>query len=340
MNRVATPLVKPRALQRGATLAIVSPASTPKPHLVQQGIAQLHRLGYKTALFPNALDRGPLYYAGTLEHRLADLHAAFADSTIDGILCTRGGWGSAELLPHLDVALIRANPKPFIGYSDHTSLHLWLHHHANLVTFHGPMAAADFSREDGVDEASWHKSLHLTGEIPNNGGSSPSLSAAFTPWHLGPEAGLRTLRPGQASGTLTGGCLSLYAEALGTPYAPRLSTPTLLFLEDIGVKPYQWDRMILHIRYAGLLENVTGIVLGDMRQCVPPEEQPFLEQALLHALRDFPGPIATGLRSGHVDHANITLPLGTSAQLDLTDPDNPQLHFLEPAVLARPLQSD
>ena len=333
MNRVATPLVKPRALRPGATLAIVSPASTPKPHLVQQGIAQLHRLGYKTVLFPHALDRGPLYYAGTLEHRLADLHAAFADSTIDGILCTRGGWGSAELLPHLDAALIRANPKPFIAYSDHTSLHLWLHHHANLVTFHGPMAAADFSREDGVDEASWHKSLHLPGEIPNNEGASPPFSATFSPWQLGPEAGLRTLRLGQASGILTGGCLSLLAESLGTPYAPRISTPTLLFLEDIATKPYQWDRMLLHLRYAGLLENVTGIVLGDMSQCVSAEEEPYLDQAILHALRDFPGPIAIGIRSGHVPTQNITLPLGISTRLDLTHPENPTLHFLESAII-------
>ena len=330
MTSANKPLTKPRALRPGATLAIVSPASTPKADLVQQGIAHLHSLGYKTNLFPHALDRGPLYYAGTLEHRLADLHAAFADPTIDGIICTRGGWGSAELLPHLDAALIRANPKPFIGYSDHTSLHIWLQTRANLVTFHGPMAAADFSREDGPDLASWQKSLHGVAK-----GSNPCLSATsshFIPWSLGSADGLRILRPGQATGQLTGGCLSLYAEALGTPYTPSIGTPSILFLEDIGAKPYQWDRMLLHLRYAGLLEHVTGIVFGDMRQCVPPEEESYLDQALLHALRDFPGPIAVGLRSGHVPAQNITLPLGITAQLDLTHPENPTLHFSEPTV--------
>ena len=308
-------LIKPRALRPGSTLAIVSPASTPKPDLVQQGIGRLHTLGYQTILGQHALDRGPLYYAGSLEDRLHDLHAAFADPAVDAILCTRGGWGSAELLPHLDAALIRANPKPFIGYSDHTSLHLWLQTHANLITFHGPMAAADFSREEGADLPSWRSSLEQT-----------------QPWQLGPEAGLRTLRPGQASGTLTGGCLAIYAEALGTPYAPSIATPSILFLEDIGTKPYQWDRMLLHLRYAGLLENVTGIVFGDMRQCVPPDQEAYLDQALLHALRNFPGPIAIGLRSGHIASQNLTLPLGISAQLDLTQPANPTLRFLESAV--------
>jgi muramoyltetrapeptide carboxypeptidase len=185
------------------------------------------------------------------------------------------------------------------------------------------MAAADFSREDGADLLSWKNSLHGEAE----------------PWQLGPDAGLRTLRPGLASGTFTGGCLAIYAEALGTPYAPRpglsgTDRPSILFLEDIGTKPYQWDRMLLHLRYAGLLENVTGIVFGDMRQCVPPDQEPYLDQALLHALRDFSGPIAIGLRSGHVASQNLTLPLGISAQLDLTQPENPTLHFLESAVIA------
>jgi muramoyltetrapeptide carboxypeptidase len=318
MKSALTPPTKPRALRPGATIAIVSPASTPRPELVQQGIDHLHSLGYKTILGQHALDHGPLYYAGTVEDRLADLHAAFANPAIDAILCTRGGWGSAELLPHLDASLIRANPKPFLGYSDHTSLHLWLHANANLVTFHGPMAAADFSRPDGADATSWQNSLHQT-----------------QPWHLGPQAGLRTLRPGHAHGTLTGGCLSIYAESLGTPYAPQpagTNSPSILFLEDIGTKPYQWDRMLLHLRYAGLLANVTGIVFGDMTQCVAPEQSTLLEQALLHALHDFPGPIAIGLRSGHVDTQNLTLPLGIATDLDLTDSANPTLHFLEPAV--------
>ena len=306
---------KPRALHPGATLAVVSPASAAKPELVHRGVARLHSLGYKTVLGAHALDGGPLYYAGTVDDRVYDLHAAFADPAIDGIICTRGGWGSAELLPHLDGELIRANPKVFIGYSDHTSLHCWLHNEANLVTFYGPMVAADFSRDDGVDLESWQHSLQSDGA-----------------WSLGVADGLRVLRPGVASGRLDGGCISIFTEALGTPYAPRIEADSILFLEDIGTKPYQWDRMLLHLRYSGLLEKVTGIVFGDMRQCISSDEAEYLDRAILHALRDFDGPIAIGLRSGHVAASNVTLPLGVLATLDLTEEGNPRMHLLEASV--------
>jgi muramoyltetrapeptide carboxypeptidase len=138
-----------------------------------------------------------------------------------------------------------------------------------------------------------------------------------------------------AEGTIDGGCLSIYVESLGTPYAATPATadaPRILFLEDIGTKPYQWDRRLLHLRYAGMLEHVSGIVLGDMRQCVAPEEDALLEGAILHALRDFAGPIAIGLRCGHVDAPNITLPLGVRVRLDASDEANPRMDFLEAAV--------
>ncbi len=314
MTILQSTVVKPAALRSGATLAVVSPASTPKPELVHQGISRLQALGYRTVLGKHALDHGPLYYAGTLAHRLEDFHAAFADSSIDGIICTRGGWGSAELLPYLDAALVRANPKAFIGYSDHTSLHSWLHNKANLVTFYGPMVASDFGRDDGIDMASWRHCVE--------GDAS---------WSLGVADGLRVLRGGVAQGSLQGGCLSILAEALGTPYAPQIAD-SVLFLEDIGTKPYQWDRMLLHLRYAGVLETVRGIVFGNMCQCVTADEAEYLERAILHSLRDFDGPIAIGLRSGHVDTPNVTLPFGVTVKLDLADAGNPQMHFLEAAV--------
>jgi muramoyltetrapeptide carboxypeptidase len=281
-------------------------------------LAALQALGYKTVLMPNARRPGPLYYAGTLQQRLADLHAAFADTAIDGIICTRGGWGSAELLPHLDAKLIRANAKVFMGYSDHTSLHQWLAREMGLVSFYGPMVASDFSRAGGVDAASWG---HVFCGDAN--------------WSLTSDDGLRVLRPGLAEGTLVGGCLTLIAEALGTPYGALPASaeePRILFLEDVGTKPYQWDRMLLHLRYAGQLAHVSGIVFGNMRQCVAAEEEPWLEGAILHALEDFTGPIAIGLRSGHVDGANITLPLGVRVRLDASAEGNPRVDFLEAAV--------
>jgi len=306
--------IRPAALRPGATLAVISPASTPKRELVERGLAELEALGYYVKLGRHALASGPLYYAGSLKDRLEDLHAAFSDPQVDGILCTRGGWGSAELLPHLNASLIRANAKAFVGYSDHTSLHSWLQNEVNLVSFYAPMVASDFARESGVDLTSWHNTF-----------------SGKSDWSLGVADGLRVIQPGVATGNLLGGCISILAASLGTPFAPQLGE-SVLFLEDIGTKPYQWDRLLLHLRYAGRLEGVTGIVFGDMAQCVADEEQTLLERAIRHGLRGFDGPVAIGLRCGHVNGPNLSLPLGVSVRLDLSDAENPHISFLEPAV--------
>jgi muramoyltetrapeptide carboxypeptidase len=289
---------RPR-LKQGSRIAIVSPASAAKPELVEQGRAALEAYGYHPIVMPHALDRGPLYYAGTAANRVADLHAAFADPTIDAILCTRGGWGSAELLPLLDADLLRANPKAFIGYSDHTSLHVYLWNQCHLPTFYAPMAAADWSNPNGVHDRTWRAALH-----------------ADEPWHVDSTDGLRTLKPGQAHGRLLGGCLSILTESLGTTFALNLTEPTILFLEDIHTKPYQWDRMLNHLRLAGQLEQVRGIVFGDPASNIQPSELPLLESACLHALSDFTGPIALGLKSGHMDQQNRSIPLSTWVTMD------------------------
>jgi muramoyltetrapeptide carboxypeptidase len=284
--------VRPK-LRTGNRIAVVSPASAAKAEVVERGCESLRAFGYEPIVMPHALCRGPLYYAGTAEERVADLHEAFADSSIDGIVCTRGGWGSAELLPLLDADLVRANPKVFAGYSDHTSLHTWLWNECGLTTFYAPMVAADWSREDGVDERTWLAALH---------GDSR--------WNVGAGDGLRPLRTGQAQGRLLGGCLSLLTESLGTAWSFKVDEPCILFLEDIGVKPYQWDRLIQHLRFAGLMSKVRGIVLGDMGANVELNEMVLLEAACLHALAGFEGPIAIGLQSGHVERENRSLPLG------------------------------
>lgn len=319
--------LKPPALLPGARIAVVSPASAAHPGRVHSGVASLEALGYSPVLSKHALGEGPLYFSGTVQQRLADLHAAFADPSIAALCCTRGGWGTAELLPGLDLDLIRRNPKPFLGYSDHTSLHTWIARETGLVTFYAPMISPDFARPDGVDIPSFHAAL-----------------TSVLPWQLASGDGLRLLRPARhrensrVTGPLWGGCLAILTESLGTPYAPE-PKGGILFLEDVTTKPYQWDRMLLHLRYAGLLEGVEAIVFGDMRQCVAPEDDALLEAAVLHALEGFAGPICIGLRSGHVDAPTITLPLGVQAVLDTSLPEEPILHFPESAVSDRILLS-
>lgn len=306
--------VYPAALRAGDSVRLVSPASSFNSRKVHIGIETLRQLGYQPELARNALARGGQYTAGSPAQRLEDLHAALADPSVRVILCTRGGYGSAELLPGLDLALVRNNPKILIGCSDVTSLATWVHDSTGLVVFHGPMAAGDFARENGVDLPSWHAALSQN-----------------QPWQLGPEAGLRVLKAGRAQGKFYGGCLSLLVASLGTPYAIQ-TDDTILFLEDVGVKPYQVERMLLHLRLAGKFDGVRGIVFGPMRDCVQPgAAEDLLDTVLLRVLADFPGPVAIGLRSGHVTERNITVPIGVQSELDLTGA--PLLRFTESAVI-------
>jgi muramoyltetrapeptide carboxypeptidase len=279
---------------------VVSPASAAKVELVARGCERLRSFGYEPIVMPHALDRGPLYYAGTAPDRVADLHAAFADASIDGVICTRGGWGSAELLPLLDRELIRANPKVFVGYSDHTSLHAWFWNECELPTYYAPMVAADWAKDDGVDERSWNALVE---------GQSKTL-------RFDAADGMKILRPGAANGRVLGGCLSIVVEALGTPWALKMEEPTVLFLEDIGTKPYKWDRFLQHLKFAGGMKHVRGVVFGDTSANIDKSETELLEAACLHALGDFDGPVAIGLQSGHVDARNRTVALGTRVELN------------------------
>lgn len=301
------PLMKLKPVPEGAGIRIVAPASFAKPERVELGLAALSRLGYKAGLATNAGARGPLFFAGTAEQRMADLHAAFADAEAQMVMSLRGGYGSNYLLPGLDVEAIRKNPKPFFAYSDLTGVQLRLLDELGLPAFHGPMAAADFYLEDGV---------HL-----------PSFQAALAgePYSVGAGEGLRTLKSGTARGTIYGGCLSILVSLLGTPWEPQ-TEGKVLFLEDTGAKPYQIDRMLWQLRHAGKLEGVKGIVFGEMLDCASPGMAPeFLEQVIATALCDFDGPIAIGLRSGHVSRQNVTLVFGVNAELNLAAHKEPQV---------------
>lgn len=258
------------------------------------------------------LARGPLYFAGPPEVRLRDLHHAFADDEVGAIFSTRGGYGSNYMLDGLDLDLIAEGAKPFLGSSDLTALQLWLLDQIQMPAFHGPMLSADFAREDGVHLASLRAAL------------------AGDTYTVGAAEGMRTLHAGRARGTLYGGCLSILVAMLGTPYEPQ-TEGKLLFIEDVSAKPYQIDRMLWQLREAGKLDGVRGIVFGEMLDCVSAgAPADLLEEVILHVLDDFDGPIAMGLRCGHVSRQNVTLTLGVEAELRTSE--EAQLHVLEPAV--------
>ena len=300
------------AVGRGAKIRVLSPASYPQPERLSQGVDALRSLGFEPSLGAHALSKENGYFAGSAAQRLLDLHAAFADPEVHAIVCTRGGYGSNYLLDRLDLDLIRANPKPLLGYSDLTCVQSWLLDQLGLAAFHAPMAAADFALKDGVDRDSLLAAL---------GGER---------WTLGKQSGLRILRPGKAAGVLYGGCLTLLAASLGSRYAPQ-TEGKLLFLEDLGVKPYQLDRLLRQMILAGKFEGVSGFIFGEMLNCVAPGQKlEALDEVILRVLDGLNGPIAIGLRSGHVSRCNVTLAFGVRAELDLIR--EPRLTFLEQAT--------
>lgn len=303
-------LRKPAAVLPGARFAALSPASYAQPERVASGAAALRGLGYDVELAENVAARGPLYFAGESALRAQDLTRAFAAEDVAALICNRGGYGSNYLLPLIDAKSLV--PKPFFGYSDLTALQTWWLDAAGIPGFHGPMLAADLSRAGGVHLPSFQAAL--AGEL----------------YAVGETEGMRVVRSGTARGMLYGGCLSILAASLGTPYAPNLRGK-LLFLEDLATKPYQVDRLLRQLVLAGQLEGVTGIIFGEMLECNSPgAPESLLLDAILHALDDFHGPIAIGLRSGHVSRENVTLTFGTEAVLDLNGA--PVLEFVETAV--------
>jgi muramoyltetrapeptide carboxypeptidase len=313
--------IKPLALRSGDKVGIVAPASNIKREALEAGCAGLRQAGYEPFYFDSILDRD-LYFAGSIERRARELEDMFVRDDIRAIICARGGYGSNYLLPAfhaktLDLKKIAANPKIFVGHSDLTTLQTTFLDHTKLVTFHGPMVGKDFASNDGVDWPSWQN----------------AVSGAIG-WEISEGSGAKPLRAGEAEGILYGGCLSILVAALGTPYDIN-TAGTILFLEDIAAKPYQIDRMLMQLKLAGKLKNVQGIIFGEMLDCRQAPNQDYtLEEVVLRVIGNLGIPVAFGLRSGHVSRANITLPFGVNARLEVgNDNDNDvKLKILESAT--------
>jgi muramoyltetrapeptide carboxypeptidase len=257
-------------------------------------------MGYRPFYLPSILDRD-LYFAGSVERRLDEMHEMFRRREVRAIICARGGYGCNYLLPHLDLKLIRRNPKIFVGCSDVTTLLTYLCDAAGLVTFHGPMAAGDFSRQGGVDEGAWFAAV----------AARKKYRRTFSDDEVEP------LAKGAGEGILYGGCLSLLCASLGTQYEIR-TRGTILFLEDLNEPPYRIDRMLMQLKLAGKLKGVEGIVFGEMCGCNQRGAADYtLQQVVLRVLGDLRVPIAFGLRSGHVSCGNFTLPFGVAAKLSV-----------------------
>lgn len=305
-------IVRPPALFEGATLGIVAPASAPELERLERGLAALHERGLRTKVFPHVTCRHR-HLAGTDTERLADLHAAFLDPEVDAVLCARGGNGSLRLLPALDFDLIRRHPKPFIGYSDITVLHLAIWQRCRMVTFFAPMPQPDFAR--GVSADCWEAWWRLL--------SAPDPVGELTDPRCDSEA--RTLVGGVAEGPCLGGTLSLLVSLIGTPFQPDLRG-AILFLEDVGETPPRIERFLMHLRLAGLLDGVAGFLIGPMLAT----GEVALPLATLYGdlLAPLGKPLVYDFPIGHTRDP-LALPVGARVRLDA---DRRRVAILEPAV--------
>ena len=297
MSSFSPQLVKPPALRPGDTVGIVAPASNLKRADLDAGCNALRSAGYRPLYLDSILEQD-LYFAGSADRRARELEEMFLRDDVRAIVCARGGYGANYLLSKLDLNIVKAHPKIFVGYSDIATLLTWFHDAAGLVTFHGPMATKDWAHADGVDLASWQAAVSGT-----------------TPWDVALGAQVSALVDGDAEGVLYGGCLSILVASLGTPWEIK-TAGTILFLEDLATKPYQIDRMLMQLKLAGHFNGVRGIVFGEMLDCVQTANQNYtLQEVITRIVGDLGVPVAFGVRSGHVTSGNITLPFGVQAKL-------------------------
>jgi muramoyltetrapeptide carboxypeptidase len=289
---------KPRALAPGARFAVVSPASPFDVSEFDAGIAELRTLGFDPVWDDRVFARRG-FVSGDAALRAELFDEAWQRPDVDALIGVRGGYGSVQMLPHLDPARLTERPCAFIGYSDLTSLLTFLVCQCGIVAFHGPSVAGRLGRgSQAYDRESFLSVLMNTAPLGE----------------LAPE-GLEALRSGEASGRLLGGTLTQLAAAAGTPYALAPWDDTILLLEDVGERPYRLDRMLTQLRLSGALHHVRGIVLGTFPRCDEPGGVPSAQGTFADALTDFRGPIAFGFPTGHVDGPAMTVPLGVKARL-------------------------
>jgi muramoyltetrapeptide carboxypeptidase len=291
-------MLKPRALSPGDRLAVVAPASPFARDEFDAGIVELRRLGFEPVYDARVFARRG-YVAGDPAIRAAAIHDGWQDASIGGLIGARGGYGSAQVLPLLDAEMARRSRKPFVGYSDLTAILSFLTTRCGLVAFHGPMLAGRLGRgSDGYDSRSFLDALcrrEPMGEL------SPP--------------GLESLVPGEPCGPLFGGTLTQLVASLGTPFAFAPSDHYVLLVDEVGERPYRLDRMMTQLRQADLLRRACGIVIGELPKCEEAGGEPTARGALADVLRDFPGPVVSGLPTGHTVGPALTLPLGVSCRV-------------------------
>lgn len=325
-------LIKPKRLQPGDNVALISPAGIVSPENLEKAITNIKDLGF----IPRPgrhVSKTFQFLAGTDDERLEDLHWAFADKGIKAVWCIRGGYGTTRILPKINYSLIKSHPKILIGYSDITALTNAVYQKTGLVTFHGPGASSNYSeytKNNVLAILTGQKTgTKILGSVDNAANSNPSYHTF-------------TIRPGKCRGQLIGGNLALISAMGGTPFGLRDTKGKILFLEDVNEPPYKVDRMLTQLRQMIDMRELAGIGLGifldsslsrrteeTVENTTPPEP---LKNPLVDVLNDRLGdlgiPVIYGLSFGHI-RDQMTLPIGIKAELDT---ENATVTLLEDAV--------
>ena len=312
--------IKPNRLKKGDTIGLIAPGSSVTEEKLEKAIKNIESLGFHVQHTKNILAKHG-YLAGTDDQRLHDLHFMFNNPKIHGIWCIRGGYGCGRLLPEIDYSLIRKNPKPLIGYSDITALLQAIYCETGLVGFHGPVAVSEFTAYTIQQFQSVLMHPKSEFEIKNALENTKNENPVFQ---------TKIIKSGKAKGEIVGGNLSLIAALAGTKYQLNAKNK-IIFLEDIGERPYRIDRMLTQLLQSCNLKEAAGIALGIFDDCEAKEGSNSL--TLMETLEDRLGnlgiPIVYGLSFGHIDN-QFTFPIGTEAELNT---DNQSIKLLEQAVI-------
>ncbi|MEZ5306806.1 MAG: LD-carboxypeptidase [Pyrinomonadaceae bacterium] len=319
-SKAAKKSIKPMRLNAGDKVSVVTPSSGLAAEDFDKAVEHIRSLGFEPKVMPNARKVNG-FLAGTDSERLSDLHAAFADKETKGVWCARGGYGATRLLPSIDFSIIKKNPKVFIGYSDITALHVSILRKTGLVTFHGPVGTSrytDYTKGHCLNAIQTPSAPYKISISEDNAAKESDLFKT------------RTIRGGKARGKLVGGNLSLLASMAGTEFGLPDLRGKILFIEDVGERPYRVDRMLTQLLQSGNMKSLAGIALGVFEDCDPGENEnsPSLFEVVNERLSGLGIPVVYGLSFGHITD-QFTLPLGIEAELDA---DKFEMTFLETGV--------
>jgi muramoyltetrapeptide carboxypeptidase len=305
-------VIRLRRLRSGDRVALVAPASPFPPDEVQAGVAELGRLGLEAVYDQTVFDKDR-FVAGSVETRVRAILNAWKDPSIAALIAIRGGYGSAQLLPFLDPDVLVEGRKALIGYSDITAL-LWLYQQHGLTAIHGPMIDRRLSKGPSAYDEDSFRRVMMSGEPAGD----------LTP------AQLETFHAGSARGVLVGGTLTQLMASMGTPWAFDPPHGSVLFIEDIGERPYRIHRLLTQAAQAGLFVNAAAIVLGEFPGCDEPGGDPAIKDVLRDFMKEFRGPVLFNFPSGHTVAQTWTLPFGV--HVEVVGGPSPVLRILEAAV--------